>query len=73
MPHYSVRFLNQEGRMTGRVQFEALSHEEAKAIADKITDPRSKELWFGSVPILTWPAPSQSEAAPSTRVARRSH
>lgn len=56
MPQYSVRFLNREGRMTGRVQFEAASHAEAKSLADQFVDPRTKELWFGSVPILTWPA-----------------
>lgn len=63
MPRYSVLFFNPQGRPADRVQFEAASHEEARAIADRIDDPRAKELRFGSVPLLAWPAASERPAA----------
>jgi hypothetical protein len=69
MPHYSLRLLNEDGRMTGRLQFEASSHAEAEAIAAKIPDARAKALWFGSSAIASWPA--RAAAEPELRTASR--
>lgn len=60
MPHYSVLFFNPPGRPSDRLEFEAASHEEARKIAHGIEDPRARELRFGSVSLLTWPAAAQA-------------
>ncbi len=71
MPHYSLRFLNKQGRMTGRLQFEAASDADAEVIASKVPDARARELWFGSKLLMAWQAQVENEVQRSGRSGRR--
>jgi hypothetical protein len=57
MPHFTINYLDHQGRVVGRFEFHCPNDSEAEQACEELPDPRPRELWCGSRWIGAWPAP----------------
>jgi hypothetical protein len=62
MRHYRVNYLDERGRVIGRMEFDCADDREAEEIAGQLSDDKPKELWRGASWVRSWPSASDLRA-----------